>query len=493
VHIHLIGVAGTAMATLAAMLQHRGHRVSGSDAGVYPPMSDFLRAEHIEVHDGYDASHVDPAVDLVVVGNAISRGNVELEAVLSRRQRYCSLPERIRDEFLWDRHPIVIAGTHGKTTTTSMIAWVLTHAGLDPSLLVGGIAANFEASYRLGAGRDFVIEGDEYDSAFFDKTAKFLKYVPETVVVNNVEFDHADIYPDLAAILTAFTRLLRLVPSTGRVFIGADDAGAASLMTSSAFGTIETFGLAEGAHWQARDLRPGPAGTTFDVWRGAGTGNREPATGNREPAAGETRTAGPAPERLGTATVPMTGEHNVRNALAAIAVASSRGVPFATIVEGLAAFAGVKRRMELRGVERGVSVYDDFAHHPTAIAETLRGVRRAYPAARIWALFEPRSASSCLRVFQKAFAEAFAEADEVLIASVFRTNVPEDARLSVPDLVGDLVARGQRAHHVAGTAAMVDLVAREAREGDLVVVMSNGGFDNIHVRLLEALRVGAAG
>ncbi len=468
-HVHLIGVAGTAMATLAAMLQHRGHRVSGSDAGVYPPMSDFLRNEHIEVHDGYDASHVDPAADLVVVGNAISRGNVELETVLSRRQRYCSLPERIRDEFLWDRDPIVIAGTHGKTTTTSMVAWVLTHAGLDPSLLVGGIAANFEASYRLGAGRDFVIEGDEYDSAFFDKTAKFLKYIPETVVVNNVEFDHADIYPDLAAILTAFTRLLRLVPSTGRVFLGADDAGAASLMASSAFGTIETFGLAEGAHWQARDLRPGPSGTTFDVWKGTGR------------------------ECLGTATIPMTGEHNVRNALAAIAVASSRGVPFATIVEGLAAFAGVKRRMELRGVERGVSVYDDFAHHPTAIAETLRGVRRAYPAARIWALFEPRSASSCLRVFQQAFAEAFAEADEILIASVFRTNVPEDARLSVPDLVKDLAERGQRAHHVAGTAAMVDLVARAAREGDLVVVMSNGGFDNIHVRLLEALRGGAAG
>ncbi len=279
-HIHLIGVAGTAMATLAAMLQRRGHRVTGSDAGVYPPMSDFLRAEHIEVHDGYDASHVDPAADLVVVGNAISRGNVELETVLSRRQRYCSLPERIRDEFLWERDPIVIAGTHGKTTTTSMVAWVLTHAGLDPSLLVGGIAANFEASYRLGAGRDFVIEGDEYDSAFFDKTAKFLKYVPETVVVNNVEFDHADIYPDLAAILTAFTRLLRLVPSTGRVFIGADDAGAASLIASSAFGTVETFGLAEGAHWQARDLRPGPSGTTFDVWKGTATGNGQPATGN---------------------------------------------------------------------------------------------------------------------------------------------------------------------------------------------------------------------
>ena len=465
-HIHLIGVAGTAMATLAAMLQRRGHRVTGSDAGVYPPMSDFLRAERIEVFEGYDAAHVDAAADIVVVGNAISRGNVELEAVLNRRQRYCSLPERIRDEFLWARDSIVVSGTHGKTTTTSMVAWVLTHAGLDPSLLVGGIAGNFDASYRLGEGRDFVIEGDEYDSAFFDKTAKFLKYVPHTVIVNNVEFDHADIYPDVTAILTAFTRLLRLVPSTGRVFIGADDAGAASLK-EAAFGVVETFGVSDGADWQARDLEAGRDGTAFTVVH-----------------AGKT---------LGSARVPMTGLHNVRNALAAIAVAASRGVAFDVIVEGLARFAGVKRRMELRGVAGGVSVYDDFAHHPTAIAETLRGVRRAHPDARVWAIFEPRSASSCLRVFQAAFTDAFGDADEVVFASVFRTNLPEERRLSVPDLVRDLSARGQHARHIDGTAAIVETVAREARPGDLVVAMSNGGFDDIHNRLLEALRAGTAG
>ena len=465
-HIHLIGVAGTAMATLAAMLQRRGHRVTGSDAGVYPPMSDFLRAEHIEVREGYAASHVDSTADLVVVGNAISRGNVELETVLARRQRYCSLPERIRDEFLWDRHPIVVAGTHGKTTTTSMVAWVLTHAGCDPSLLVGGIAANFDASYRLGEGRDFVIEGDEYDSAFFDKTAKFLKYVPETVIVNNVEFDHADIYTDLGAILTAFTRLLRLVPSTGRVFIGADDAGAASLIPS-AFGIVETFGVSDGAHWQARDLRPGASGTSFEVLR--------------------------AGEPIGRAMVPMSGVHNVRNALAAVAVAASRGVAFATIAEGLAVFTGVKRRMELRGTARGVAVYDDFAHHPTAIAETLRGVRRAHPDARIWAIFEPRSASSCLRVFQDAFTDAFEAADQVVLASVFRTNLPEERRLSVPDLVRDLRGRGQQARHIDSTEEIVRAVAKEAREGDMLVVMSNGGFDDIHVRLLDALGGGEAG
>ncbi len=471
-HIHLIGVAGTAMATLAAMLQRRGHRVTGSDAGIYPPMSDFLRTERIEAHEGYDPSHVDPSADLIVVGNAISRGNVELEAVLARRQRYCSLPERIRDEFLWERRPIVVAGTHGKTTTTSMVAWLLTHAGLDPSLLVGGIAANFGASYRLGAGRDFVIEGDEYDSAFFDKTAKFLKYVPHTVIVNNVEFDHADIYPDVAAILTAFTRLLRLVPSTGRVFLGVDDPGAASLVTK-AFGSVETFGLSEAADWQARNLRPGPTGTLFEVWRRHPPGE---AGGEREPSC------------VGSANVPMTGNHNVRNALAAIAVATSRGVSWPTIAEGLAAFEGVKRRMELRGIARGIAVYDDFAHHPTAIAETLAGVRRAHPHARVWAIFEPRSASSCLRVFQDAFAGAFADADQVVLASVYRTSVPDETRLSVPELVETLGARGQRARHIDGTAAIVETVAREARTGDLIVVMSNGGFDDIHVRLLAALR-----
>jgi len=449
------------MATLAAMLQRRGHRVTGSDAGVYPPMSDFLHAEGIDVHHSYDPSHVAPTADLVVVGNAISRGNHELEAVLERRQRYCSLPERIRDEFLWDRHPIVVAGTHGKTTTTSMVAWVLTHAGCDPSLLVGGIAANFAGSYRLGGGRDFVIEGDEYDSAFFDKSAKFLKYLPETVVVNNVEFDHADIYPDVTAIMTAFTRLLRLVPSNGRVFIGIDDPGAASLV-SSALGAVQTFGLSAQADWQARDLQPVPQGTAFTVAHHG------------------------AP--LGRAVVPMTGEHNVRNALAAIAVGASRGVPFASIVDGLATFAGVKRRMELRGTASGVAVYDDFAHHPTAIAETLRGVRRAHPDARIWAIFEPRSASSCLRLFQTAFAGAFGDADEIVLASVFRASLPEDQRLSVPELVRDLSLRGLKARHIDGTAAIVETVAREARPGDLVVAMSNGGFDQIHARLLETLR-----
>lgn len=459
-HIHLIGVAGTAMATLAAMLQRRGHRVTGSDAGIYPPMSDFLRAEAIQTFEGYDAAHVDPAADLVVVGNAISRGNPELEAVLARRQRYCSLPERIRDEFLWQARPIVVAGTHGKTTTTSLVAWLLTHAGLDPSLLVGGIAANFDASYRLGAGSDFVIEGDEYDSAFFDKTAKFLKYVPDTVIVNNVEFDHADIYPDVQAILLAFTRLLRLVPATGRVFLGIDDAGAASLR-ESAMGIVETFGVSDTADWQARDVQAVEGGTSFEVVH--------------------------AGQALGRVVVPMTGLHNVRNALVALAVAASRGVSFVTAAEGLARFAGVKRRMELRGTVSGIRVYDDFAHHPTAIAETLRGVRRAHPDARLWAIFEPRSASSCRRVFQHAFAEAFDDADEIVLASVFRSSLPEAQRLSVPGLIRDLTARGLHARHLDGTERIVDTVAAEARAGDLVVVMSNGGFDNIHARLLEAL------
>jgi UDP-N-acetylmuramate: L-alanyl-gamma-D-glutamyl-meso-diaminopimelate ligase len=452
------------MATLAALLKRRGHDVRGSDQNVYPPMSDFLAAEQIPTMNGYAADHITPDIDLVVVGNAISRGNAELETVLDRKMRYCSLPEAIRDHFLWDARSVVIAGTHGKTSTTSLTGWLLTHGGLDPTVLVGGIALNFGeqgSSYRVGGGRDFVIEGDEYDSAYFDKTAKFLKYLPQVAVINNIEFDHADIYADLDAVRLAFRRLVNLVPRNGLLLVGIDSPHAAGL-TPFAVSPLETFGLAAEATWQAYDIEHAKGKTHFKV-----------------------RRAG-AP--FATFESPMLGVHNVRNALAAMAVGAYAGLSPATLVEGLRTFKGIKRRLETVGVARGVTILDDFAHHPTAVHETLAALRTGYPSQRIWAVFEPRSASSCRRVFQDDFARAFGGADEVVIAGVFRSTLPEAERLSGEQLVSDLRAKGQQARHIAEVDEIVQAIVREHRDGDVVVLMSNGGFGGIHRKLLQALQ-----
>ncbi|HYM25166.1 MAG TPA: UDP-N-acetylmuramate:L-alanyl-gamma-D-glutamyl-meso-diaminopimelate ligase [Vicinamibacterales bacterium] len=471
--VYLIGVCGTAMATLAAMLKRRGLDVSGSDQDVYPPMSDFLAAEGITAHSGYRAEHITGDLALVVVGNAVSRGNVELEEVLSRKIRYCSLPEAVREHFLWGSRSIVVAGTHGKTTTTSLTGWILADAGLDPSVFVGGIALNFGdhgSSYRLGRGRDFVIEGDEYDSAFFDKTAKFLKYLPDIAVVNNVEFDHADIYADFEAVRLAFRRLANLIPKNGLLLVGADSDGARSLV-GSAVSRVETFGIGDDLRgswapgltldWQAHDIEAAAAATRFRVRRRGSP--------------------------FGTFELPLVGAHNVRNATAAIAVATEVGITGDRIGHALASFAGVKRRLEVVGTADGVTVYDDFAHHPTAVAETLTGVRASNPGARMWAVFEPRSASSCRRVFQDDFARAFTAADEVILAPVFRSTLPESERLSLPDLVRSLRGCGTSARATASLDEIVSIIVDEHRPGDLVVMMSNGGFGGIHRKLLDAL------
>ena len=469
-NVHLIGICGTAMATLAAMLKRKGHDVQGSDQDVYPPMSDFLASEGIRANSGYRAEHITGQLDLVIVGNAVSRGNVELEEVLDRKIRYCSLPEAIREHFLWGARSIVIAGTHGKTTTTSLTAWLLTHGGADPSALIGGIALNFGehgSSYRLGRGRDFVIEGDEYDSAFFDKSAKFLKYLPDIAVVNNVEFDHADIYADFEAVALAFRRLVNLVPRRGLLIIGADSAGARDLIPG-AHARVQTFGTDSTDRvldWQAHDIESIADGSRFKVRRGG--------------------------LPFGVFDVPLVGAYNVRNATAAMAVAAEAGLSVERIAEGLRTFAGVKRRLEVVGVADGVTVYDDFAHHPTAVAETIAGVRAAHPDARIWAVFEPRSASSCRRVFQDDFANAFAGADEVVLAPIFRSKLSEAERLSVPQLVSDLRCRSQSARDAESVDDIVQTIAREHRRGDLVVVMSNGGFGGIHQKLLRALESGS--
>jgi UDP-N-acetylmuramate: L-alanyl-gamma-D-glutamyl-meso-diaminopimelate ligase len=463
--IHLVGICGTAMGTVAAMLKARGHDVRGSDQNVYPPMSDFLRQQGVTLLEGYRAEHISADLDMVVIGNAISRGNPELEEVLDRKIRYCSLPEIIRDHFLWGARSVVITGTHGKTTTTSLTGWLLAHGGADPSVFIGGISENFEGSYRIGGGRDFVIEGDEYDSAFFDKTAKFLKYLPDIAVVNNIEFDHADIYPDLDAIRLAFRRFVNLVPRRGLLLLGADNRDALALKEFARC-RIETFGLGNGVTWQAHDLVVTTTATAFNVRRD-GTA-------------------------VGAFEVPMLGAYNVRNALAAIAVGAAVGLSPDTMAEGLRKFRGVRRRMQHRGTVDGVMVYDDFAHHPTAIEETLTGVRSAHPDRRIWAIFEPRSATSCRRIFHEDFARALSKADRVILPAVFRSSLPDDQRLDIEQLVRDLKGEGVDARFIPSTEGIVNSVSREARDGDLVIIMSNGGFDNIHQKLLDALTARAS-
>ena len=466
--VHLIGVCGTAMATLAALLKHRGCAVSGSDAHVYPPMSDFLRREGIVLQEGYAPEHVEGPIDLVVVGNAISRGNAELEAALDRKLRYTSLPEAIRDYFLWDARSIVVAGTHGKTTTTALAGWLLADGGVDPTVFVGGIARNFGddgSSYRVGKGGVVVIEGDEYDSAYFDKTAKFLKYLPDIAVIGNVEFDHADIYADLDEVRLAFRRLVNLVPRQGLTLLGMDSPDAAQLAGVSR-SRVQTFGLSKAADWRGSDTRAlvspdGQSRTEFRVHHGA--------------------------VDHGVFTLPLLGDHNVRNALAAIAIGVDCGVGIETLRTSLQAFKGVKRRLEVVGLRRGVTVYDDFAHHPTAVAETIGALRRSNPGRKVWAVFEPRSASSCRRLFQADFARAFSGADDVVLAPVFRSTLPESERLSETELVSDLQAAGVRARTLPSVEAIVDAVAAEAADGDLVLIMSNGGFGGIHQKLLTAL------
>ncbi len=462
-HIHFIGVCGTAMATVAALLKQRGHDVRGSDQNVYPPMSEFLVAEGIRTMAGFSEDHITPDVDLVVVGNTISRGNPELEAVLERKIRHCSLPEAIRDHFLWGSRSIVLAGTHGKTTTTSLTGWLLTHGQLDPTVLVGGIALNFGdrgSSYRLGGGRDFVIEGDEYDSAYFDKTAKYLKYLPDIAVINNIEFDHVDIYADLDAVRLAFRRLVNLVPRNGMLLLGADSPHAASLI-ADAISPVQTFGISDEATWQASAIEHADGITRFTVRR--------------------------SDELFGQFESPLLGLHNVRNALAAIAVGGHVGLRASQLAEGLSTFKGIRRRLETIGVRRGVTVIDDFAHHPTAVRETLAALRTGYPSRRLWAVFEPRSASSCRRVFQDDFAAAFSAADEVVIAAVFRSSLPESERLSVERLVDDLRRQGQRARHIPDVEGIVRAIVSEHSDGDIVVFMSNGAFGGIHQNFLQVL------
>ncbi len=450
------------MASLAGMLREKGYAVSGSDSDVYPPMSDFLARLEIPVFKGFNAENIQKTKpDLVVIGNALSRGNVEIEYVLDSGLRYASMAETVKELFIRGRQSIVVAGTHGKTTTTAMLAWILEVAGRKPSFLVGGIAENFGSSFQVRDGPDFVIEGDEYDTAFFDKGPKFLHYLPRIVLLKNIEFDHADIYADLEAIKTAFRRLINIVPRSGLIVAGIDSPVVTELIPA-AFSRVATAGLGTG-EWQAVNIKTTADGMDFEILR--------------------------SDSNTGSFAIPLPGTFNVQNALGAIIVARDLGIPDEVIRRALSTFKSVKRRLEIRGEVNGIVVYDDFAHHPTAVQETLRAVRERHPHARVWAVFEPRSQTCRRKIFEPAFIQSFDPADVILIARVYGASHLAPAETLSPDRVAEGVrARGKRAFTFASTAEIVSFVASEARPGDHVVIMSNGGFDNIHVKLLERLR-----
>ena len=466
-HYHVIGICGTAMASLAGMLKARGHVVTGSDENVYPPMSTMLESIGIQIMRGYNAANLTPAPDCVVVGNAIPRGNPEVEDTLNRRLVYRSLPEVLKDEFIRGRRSLVVAGTHGKTTTTSLAAWVIDQAGLNPSFMVGGVVQNFGVSFRVTDSEYFIIEGDEYDTAYFDKGPKFMHYLPEIAIVNNIEFDHADIYKDLEAVKLAFRRLMNLVPGNGKLIAGWDSPPVRDVVASfgqKLFTNLETFGTCDDAKWQARDIRFSDGLTHFNAWR-EGSSWAEFST-------------------------PLIGDFNIRNCLAVIVAADAWGINHQTIAGALRSFKSVRRRLEVRGEVNGITVIDDFAHHPTAVRETLAALRTKYSDRRLIAVFEPRSRTSCHATFQDAYIEAFAPADYVIVSRVYDAQRAAEMGgvLDIEKLIEDVSASGKSAFAITDVEEIVRALQTELQAGDVVAIMSNGGFGGIHEKLIAALK-----
>jgi UDP-N-acetylmuramate: L-alanyl-gamma-D-glutamyl-meso-diaminopimelate ligase len=461
-HIHLLGIAGSAMSPVAGMLKERGFRVTGSDLNIYPPASTLLDSLGIQWNEGYRADNLKPAPDLAVIGNALSRGNAELEYILDEKIPYCSMPQLLEDYFLPGKTSIVIAGTHGKTTTTAMLAWILQVAGRRPDFLVGGVAPNFgDRSYGLGGGEEFVIEGDEYDTAFFDKAPKFLHYHPDELILTSLEFDHADIYPDLASIALQFRRLVNLVPRRGRIVAWGESAELRAA-TAKAFCPVETFGLTPECDWCAGDI----------VWHDSATEFRVAYRGNE----------------VTRVRIPVAGRHNVLDALAAVALAYGRGVECDAITHAVATFQSVRRRMEIKGEAGGVLVVEDFAHHPTAIKLTLEAARTRWPGRKIWAAVEPRSNTMRRKVFQDALPEALSLADTVLFGPVNRAQLLEEAdRLSPETITEAIRARGCSAAALQSADEIAEHIADNSKAGDLVLIMSNGSFDGLTSKVLERL------
>ncbi len=470
-HIHLSAICGTAMASLAGLLQLQGHRITGSDKAAYPPMSDLLRSLGIPILEPYAETNLDPAPDLVVIGNALSRGNPEVERVLDQRIPFTSMAALLREEFLAGRESLVVAGTHGKTTTTSMLAWIYQVAArenpaLEPSFLIGGVAENFSTSFQLRPTRTFIVEGDEYDTAFFDKGPKFLHYFPDALILTHVEFDHADIYVDLEAVKTAFKRLVNLVPRRG-VIVAYDGSANVTECVERAFCRVERYGFSLSADWRIRNLRGGTAKgdglTRWEVWRdGALWAEFE---------------------------MPLAGEHNALNATAAAALAAGLGIGKEAIQAALASFKSVKRRLEVCAEIGGITIIDDFAHHPTAIRETLRALRSVYPQSRLWAVLEPRSNTLRRKVLEPELVDSLRLADRVVLAGVYQQQrIPDAERLHPEDVVRALNSHGTAAELYPDVEAIVNGIAPQLEPGDVVAILSNGGFDGIYEKLPGRLK-----
>ena len=449
------------MASLAVLLKKRGYAVTGSDQNVYPPMSTFLEQNAVPVFGGFQEHHLEPAPDLVVIGNALSRGNPEVEKVLAAGIPYISMAELLQEFFIQGNRSLVVSGTHGKTTTTALLAWVFQCAGKDPGFMIGGIPENFGTSCREGAGGFFITEGDEYDTAFFDKRSKFFHYQPHQLIINNIEYDHADIFETLEDIVTAFRLLLRLVPRNGLIVANGDDAHVLQVLPS-AYSPCVTFGLGKTCHVQAQNLRMTTDGTTFHA--------KGPRQLERD------------------FHIPLFGEYNVRNALGVLVVALHNGISQESIQQAFLGFSSIKRRQELRGVRRGVHIYDDFAHHPTAIQETVKALRQKHENQRLIAVFEPRSNTSVLKIHQATLIKAFEKADEVLMAYPHRMEkIPPEDRLDVEAVIAAIQQQGKGAQAFQKTAPMVEYLTAQAQPGDIILIMSNGQFDNIHQVLLDTL------
>ncbi len=459
--IHLIAICGTGMGALAGMLREAGFEVPGSDHHVYPPMSTFLAERGIRIAEGFRPENLSHKPDLVVVGNAVSRDNPEVTAMLDRALPYCSLPQALNRFFIHGKGALVVTGTHGKTTTSALLAWVLAIAGLDPGFMVGGILKNFDRNYNVGTGPYFVVEGDEYDTAFFDKGPKFLHYTPSRAILTSVEFDHADIYPSLSHVKKAFFDFVTAMPQEA-LLVGYDGDPIVRELISQAPCWTALYGFGKESPWRLEEVHFNPPWTHFQV------------TKREKP--------------FGTFQMPLMGRHNLLNALAVIAAADDLSLSADVISRALETFEGIKRRQEVRGIKRGIVVIDDFAHHPTEVRETLAAARSFYPNKRLVAVFEPRTNSSRRKVFQDRYPHSFDMADLVCIRKApMLEKIPVEERFSSRQLARDLAARGKEAYYFADTDAIIDHLAAIARADDVVLIMSNGGFDNIHARLLERL------